>query len=122
MDFWEKIKSDIQKGIREGIGIVKEGAIVVRTKAEELTEEGKKRLKVFELKTKVQRDLSELGGKVYALSAKGKNPLLDSKVKAVIARVKKAEARIVTLEGKKAASGKTAKKQTAKAKSLKLKA
>jgi hypothetical protein len=117
MDFWEKIKSDIQKGIREGIGIVKEGAIVVRTKAEELTEEGKKRLKVFELKTKVQRDLSELGGKVYAISAKGKNPLLDSKVKAVITRVKKAEARIVTLEGKKAASVKTAKKRTAKAKS-----
>jgi hypothetical protein len=117
MDFWEKIKSDIQKGIREGIGIVKEGAIVVRTKAEELTEEGKKRLKVFELKTKVQRDLSELGGKVYAISAKGKNPLLDSKVKAVITRVKKAEARIVILEGKKAASAKTAKKRTAKAKS-----
>ena len=116
MDFWEKIKSDIQKGIREGIGIVKEGAIVVRTKAEELTEEGKKRLKVFELKTKVQRDLSELGGKVYALSVKGKNPLLDSKIKAVIARVKKAEARIVTLEGKKASSGKTAKKRTVKAK------
>jgi len=117
MDFWEKIKSDIQKGIREGIGIVKEGAIVVRTKAEELTEEGKKRLKVFELKTKVQRDLSELGGKVYALSAKGKNPLLDSKVKAVITRVKKAEARIVTLEGKKAAPAKTAKKRSTKAKS-----
>jgi len=116
MDFWEKIKGDIQKGIREGIGIVKEGAIVVRAKAEELTEEGKKRLKVFELKTKVQRDLSELGGKVYALSGKGKNPLLDSKVKSVIARVKKAEARIVTLEGKKAASGKTAKKKTAKTK------
>jgi hypothetical protein len=116
MDFWEKIKSDIQKGIKEGIGIVKEGAIVVRTKAEELTEEGKKRLKVFELKTKVQKDLSELGGKVYALSAKGKNPLLDSKVKAVLARVKKAEARIVTLEGKKAAPGKAAKKRTAKAK------
>ena len=117
MDFWEKIKSDIQKGIKEGIGIVKEGAIVVRAKAEELTEEGKKRLKVFELKTKVQRDLSELGGKVYALSAKGKNPLLDSKVKSVIARVKKTEARIVTLEGKKAASGKTAKKRMAKTKS-----
>lgn len=117
MDFWEKIKSDIQKGIREGIGIVKEGAIVVRAKAEELTEEGKKRLKVFELKTKVQRDLSELGGKVYAISAKGKNPLLDSKVKALITRVKKAEARIVTLEGKKAASVKAAKKKTAKTKS-----
>jgi hypothetical protein len=116
MDFWEKIKGDIQKGIREGIGIVKEGAIVVRTKAEELTEEGKKRLKVFELKTKVQRDLSELGGKVYALSAKEKNPLLDKRVKAVMDRVRKVEAQIAKLEGRKTASGKTAKKPTAKAK------
>ena len=116
MDFWEKVKNDIQKGIKEGIGIVKEGAIVVRAKAGELTEEGKKRLKVFELKTKVERDLSELGGKVYALSAKGKNPLLDSKVNAVITRVKKAEARIAVLEGKKAARRKTAGKKTAKIK------
>ena len=60
MDFWEKIKSDIQKGIREGIGIVKEGAIVVRAKAEELTEEGKKRLKVFE-----QNRISRLDPRSY---------------------------------------------------------
>jgi hypothetical protein len=101
MDFWEKIKSDIQKGIREGFVMVKEGVTVARAKAEELTEEGKRRLKIFELKTKVQREISELGGRVYSLSEKLKNPMLDKKAKAVIARIKKLETQIAKLEGKK---------------------
>ena len=101
MDFWEKIKNDIQKGIKEGIGMVKEGVTVAKAKAEGLTEEGKRRLKIFELKTKVHREISELGGRVYDLSEKLKNPMLDRKVKAVIARIKKFEAQIAKLEGKK---------------------
>lgn len=100
MDFWEKIKSDIQKGIKEGIGMVKEGVTVAKAKAEELTEEGKRRLKIFELKTKVQREISELGGKVYDLSEKIKNPMLDRKVKTIITRIKKLEVQIAKLEGK----------------------
>lgn len=103
MDFWEKIKSDIQKGIREGFGIVREGVTVARTKAGELTEEGKRRLKIFELNTKVQKEISELGGRVYDLSGKLTNPMLDKKVKALVARVKKLEAQITRLEGKKKA-------------------
>jgi len=104
MDFWEKIKRDIQKGIREGFGIVREGMTVARAKAEELTEEGKRRLKIFELKTKVQREISELGGRVYAVSEKLKNPMLDKKAKAVIARIKKIETQIAKLESKKKAA------------------
>ena len=57
MNFWEKVKNDLQKGIKEGIVFVKEGATIARVKAEELTEEGEKRLKIFELKTKVQKEL-----------------------------------------------------------------
>jgi peptidoglycan hydrolase CwlO-like protein len=115
MDFWEKVKRDIQRGMREGIGVFKGGVTVVKEKAEELTEEGKKRLKVFELKTKVQREIAELGGKVYDLSSKVKNPMLDSKVKAVISRVKKLETQIAKLEGKvKGTTRKVAKKRTVK--------
>lgn len=88
MDFWDKVKSDIQKGIKEGIGLVREGVSVVKEKAEELTEEGKKKLKLFELKTRVQREISELGGRVYDLQSKAKNPMSDSKVKAIIAGIK----------------------------------
>jgi hypothetical protein len=100
MSFWNNVKKDIQKGFKEGMAFVKEGATVVMEKAEELTEEGKKRYNIFELKTKVQKEITELGGKVYDLSSKRKNPLLDSKVKANISRIKKLELKINRLEGK----------------------
>lgn len=100
MSFWDNVKKDIQKGFKEGMAFVKEGATVVMEKAEELTEEGKKRYKIFELKTKVQKEITELGGKVYDLSSKRKNPLLDSKVKANISRIRKLELKIDKLEGR----------------------
>ncbi len=89
----------------------------MKEKAEEITEEGKRRLKVFDLKTKVQREFAELGGKVYDLSSKMKNPLLDSKVKAVMLRIKRLEMQIKKLEGK---AKKPAKKVSQKS-SMKLK-
>lgn len=113
MDFWEKIKNDIQKGVKEGIGMVKEGVTVARAKAEELTEEGKRRFRIFELKTKVQREIAELGGRVYDLSDKLKNPMLDKKVKSIVTRVKKLEGKIMKLEVKRKA---VSKNKTAKQK------
>lgn len=99
MNFWEKVKEDLQKGLEEGITYVKEGASVVMKKAEELTDEGKRRYRLYELKARVQQEISELGGKVYELSGKVRNPMLDSKVKAIRARIKKLETEIVKLEG-----------------------
>jgi hypothetical protein len=117
MGFWENVKEDLQKGLKEGMDFVREGATIVKVKAEELTEEGKKRIKVFDLKTKVQREISELGGKVYDLSKKMKNPMLDSKVKAGIARIKKLEVQIAKIEGKiKVTSKKAARTRTSKSK------
>jgi hypothetical protein len=122
MDFWDKIKVDIQKGIREGVGLVKEGVSVVRDAAEELTEEGKKKLRIFELKTKVQKEISELGGRVYDLRTKTKNPMSDSKVKAILSRIEKIEAQIDKFDSqskgrpKKTATKKAAPKQSVKAK------
>lgn len=117
MDFWEKVKRDIQKGIKEGIEIVSEGVTVVKETAGELTEEGKKRLKLFELQTKVQKEIAELGGKVYDISSKVKNPMLDSKVKAAVSRIKKLEAQMAKLEGRKrAAPAKVKPKRTTKRK------
>ena len=99
MNLWEKVKEDLQKGFGEGIIYVREGAAVVKKKAEELTGEGKRRYRLYELKTKVQKEISELGGKVYDLSGKVRNPMLDTKVKAIKARIKKLELEIVKLEG-----------------------
>jgi hypothetical protein len=105
MDFWDKVRKDIQKGLRESIAVVKE-------KAGEITDEGKKRLKILELKARVQKEVSDLGGKVYDLSSKVKNPMLDSTVKATITRIRKLESQIMRLEGKKTAI----KKKTVKSK------
>ncbi len=99
MNFWEKVKGDLQKGLEEGITYVMDSASVVRKKAEELTEEGKRRYRLYELKTKVQKEISELGGKVYELSGRVSNPMLDSKVKAIKARIKKLESEIIKIEG-----------------------
>jgi len=100
MTFWEKVQEDLQKGIKEGVHLLKEKAIVVKEKAGELAEEGKKRYKIFDLQMKVQKEIAELGGRVYDLSSKLKNPMLDKRVKALIARVKKLETQVTKLEGK----------------------
>jgi len=98
MDFWQKVKRDVQKGIKEGVEVMKEGVAAAKEKAGEMSEEGKRRYKIFLLKTNVQKEISELGGKIYGLSAKVKNPMLDSKVKAAIAKIRKIESEIVKLE------------------------
>jgi hypothetical protein len=100
MDFWESVKKDLQKGLKEGFDFLKEGAAVVKVKAEELTDEGKKRYKIYELKAKVQSEIADLGGRVYDLSSKNKNPMKDKKVMAIMNCIKKFEARIAKLEGK----------------------
>lgn len=87
MSFWEKVKKDLQKGLKEGVTFVKEGTIVVKERAEELTEEAKRQYKIFDLKTKVQKEIAELGGKVYELSPKVKNPMLNSRVKTIVTRI-----------------------------------
>ncbi|TAN40549.1 MAG: hypothetical protein EPN25_07355 [Nitrospirae bacterium] len=100
MNFWVKIKDDLQKGVGEGIAMVKEGASLVKHKAEEVTDEGKRRYQLYELKATVHKEISELGGMVYDLSATVKNPMLNSKVKAIKARINKLELQIHKLEGK----------------------
>lgn len=98
MNFWEKVRADLEKGFREGLHVMREGAAYVREKAEELTEEGKKRYRIFELKTKVQKEIAELGGKVYDLHNKGKEPMKDRGVKTTITRIKKLETQVTKLE------------------------
>ena len=114
MDFWDKVRADIQKGIKEGAAIVRQGVTVVKEKAEELTDEGKKRLKVLDLKMKVQNEVSELGGRIYDLSSKVKNPMLDKKVKAAISKIKKLEIQISGFEstGKETLNKKPLKRKT----------
>lgn len=114
MGFWETIKRDLQKGLAEGMTAVREGANLVQKKAGELTDEGRRKYQLHELRAKVRTEMAELGGRVHAASKKAGNPLLDPKVKTVLARIDRLEKRIAEAAGKaapkrapKAAAGRT---------------
>lgn len=111
MNFWDRVKKDVQKSFQDGMK-------VIRAKAEKLGEEGKKRYRIFDLKHTVHRHMSELGGKVYSLSSTSANPMSDEGVKAIIAKVRKLQEQIEKLEASvaKPAKKKTPKKAKARAK------
>jgi hypothetical protein len=101
---WKSIKKDIQKGWKEGVAVVKEGAVVAQKKAGEATEEGKRRYKLFELKTKIHKRVYDLGERVHVLLSgrkKVKNPALDATFKTIMADIGRMEAQIKKLAVKK---------------------
>jgi outer membrane murein-binding lipoprotein Lpp len=110
MSFWERVKKDVPKSFREGVE-------VVRLRASQLTTEGRKQIKLFDLKNKVHKEMADLGGAVY--SSKQANPMDDPQVKKIITRVKKLESQVNKLEKPSRAPKKkkaAAKKKTARKK------
>ncbi len=99
MQFLTKLKQDLEQGVREGVEAVREGTTYVRRKAGELTEEGKRQYRIYELKKQVQQEISEIGARVYEMSGQEKNPLLDRKVTSAISRIRKLERELRRLEG-----------------------
>ncbi len=114
MKKWEDVKKDLQNEIKAGVKMVKEGAAVVKKKAGQLTDEGKRQYKIYDLRSRVNEWTAELGAKVYELSSKVGNPMTDTTVRLIITRIRKLEAQITKLEAKpKSASGKTPVRKTA---------
>jgi hypothetical protein len=101
MGYWDDMKKDFQRSLKESMSLLKEKAATMKEKAEELTEEGKKRYKIFNIQMKMQNEIAELGGRIYDLSSKSGNPLLDKKVKTLAARIRKLETQVAKLKGKK---------------------
>ncbi len=99
---WETIKKDLQQGVEKGMAAMKQGAIVVQKKAEELTGEGKRQLKILTLKSRIHEAIADLGARVYILMSgrKARNPALDAGVKDLMARIEDLEAQIGILEGR----------------------
>ena len=99
---WETIKKDLQNGVEKGMAAMKQGAIVVQKKAEELTEEGKRQLKILTLKARIHEAITDLGAKTFSLlsGGKAKNPALDAGVKALVARIQDLESQVGILEGR----------------------
>ena len=114
---FDKIKKDVKKGIEEGIAVVKEGASVVSEKMGELTAEGKRQYKMFDLKMKIQSQMTALGGRAYDVLDSKKSPAADSKVKAVFAKIKKLEEQLRKLEGGKGDKSRCTKKACNESKS-----
>lgn len=105
MSFWDRVKQDVPKSFRDGVE-------VLRLKAGQLTAEGKKQLKVFDLKNKVHKEMAELGGAVY--TSKETNPKNDPKIKKILNSIKNLEAQINKMEKpKKPAKKKKAAKKKA---------
>ncbi len=121
MTFWDSIKKDIKKGIDEGIHVMKEGTATVLERAEALAEEGKKKIKVFEIKQKIQVQLTELGGKIHDLLEKNaKSPTTHPSVKNILKKIDnlKEQLKKIEVKAKSKARKKTAKKKTAKKKTV----
>ena len=55
---WKKMKVDISRGI-------KEGAETVARKAEEMTDEGQRKIKIHSIRKHIQENMEELGASVY---------------------------------------------------------
>ncbi len=113
---FDKIKKDVKKGIEEGIAVVKEGANVVSEKMGELTAEGKRQYKMFDLKAKIHSQMTVLGGRAYDVLDCKKSPAADDKVKAVFVKIKKLEEQLRKLEGGKETKAAAPRKPATKAK------
>lgn len=119
---FDTIKRDVKKGIEEGIAVVKEGASVVSEKMGELTAEGKRQYRMFDLKAKIQGQMTVLGGRAYDVLDGKKNPATDEKVKTLYAKIKKLEGQLRKLEGGKETKAAAPKKPAAKKKAAPKKA
>jgi len=92
---FDKIKKDVKKGFEEGFAAVKQGANVVSVKMNELSAEGKRQYKIFNL------NLKELGDMTYAVLDSMKSLDENKKIKAAFAKIKKLEWQLSKIGGKK---------------------
>ena len=112
---FDQIKNNLKKGMEEGIAVLKEGANVVSVKMNELSAEGKRQYKIFNLNLKIQDQVNELGGITYAALDSAKSLDEDKKIKAAFAKIKKLEWQLNKIGGKRIKAV-SAQKPAAKAK------
>jgi hypothetical protein len=96
---FEKIKEDLKKGFGEGVSALKEGADSFYGKVDEIKAAAKRQYEIFDLKTKIQDQMTGLGGRVYDVYNSNKSIDEDKKVKAAFARIKKLEWQLSKIEG-----------------------
>jgi len=95
---WNKMKSDISRGLKEGLDKVMEGAETVAKKTGEVSAEGQKKVKIFNLKRKIQDYMEDLGVAIYNAELKTPGSVTDETAKEVIEKIKAANDQLKDLE------------------------
>ena len=95
----EKIREDLKKGIEDGISALKEGATTFYDKVDGIKAAAKKQYNIFDLQTKIQDEMTKLGGRAYDVYNSNKSIDEDKKIKAAFVRIKKLEWQLAKLEG-----------------------
>lgn len=88
---WNKMKSDISRGL-------KEGAETVAKKTGEVSAEGQKKVKIFNLKRKIQDYMEDLGVAIYNAELKTPGYVTDETAKEAIEKIREANNRLKDLE------------------------
>lgn len=94
-DFWEKVKGTMEQSAKT----LKDAAISVSGKTQEMVSLGQLKLKHYNLSRDVSRQFTELGGHIYELIKQGQTSVYsDAKVKELIDKVKQLEVDISEVE------------------------
>jgi len=115
-NLFEKIKINLKTGMEEGIAALKESANAVSLKMNELSEEGKRQYKIFNLTMKIQDQIKELGSMTYAVLDSMKSVDESKKIKTSFTKIKKLEWQLNKIEGEKKVRTVSAPKPAAKTK------
>ena len=95
---WKSIKKDLSNGLRDGLEVVMTGAEVAAKKASELTAEGKKKFKIYNIKKDIHELMAELGARVYKIKEDSTDVHSDTVVKSIIKKVDAAQKRLTAAE------------------------
>jgi len=100
MSFWERIKEDLKEGMKEGAETLKAGFEVVKGKTGELTEQGIKKYKVYNLKNEVKDNMADLGARFYAMAKEDPKSVTDPQAVGIIEKISGLQEEIEALEKK----------------------
>ncbi len=88
---WKKMKDDIARGLKEGAG-------TVAKKTGELSAEGQRKLKVFNLKRRIQGYMENLGGAMYNAEVQTPGTISDDAAKEILKKIEVANSELMDLE------------------------
>jgi len=99
MSFLDKVSSTMKKAVDEGWLVVREGTKVAEEKTKEVAKTGKIKYQIYTLHRRAEKYMTEIGGKVYDMSATpSENPLSSPKIISLLENVTEIEDEIKRLE------------------------